>query len=162
MIVQRGDDLDDDFVPDDLVALSDDDDAGHSADGDDVNALLSAEEDVPENPEVLRVQAAATEKKRKRRVKEKERKAKVRIRNISLSFKGACKLTVPVSAENQVSRKHRRRGSLFSSGPIAISAPWLLVNEAGKNIFKDVRYRARRHSNTRCVSLKFDPQGISD
>ncbi|PSR88913.1 hypothetical protein PHLCEN_2v5062 [Hermanssonia centrifuga] len=76
MIVQRGDDLDDDFVPDDLVALSDDDDAGHSADGDDVNALLSAEEDVPENPEVLRVQAAATEKKRKRRVKEKERKAK--------------------------------------------------------------------------------------
>lgn len=41
-----GDDLDDDFVPDDLVTLSDveDEEAAHSADGEDIAALLSADE----------------------------------------------------------------------------------------------------------------------
>ncbi|KAI0685488.1 U3-containing 90S pre-ribosomal complex subunit-domain containing protein [Cytidiella melzeri] len=68
-----GDDLDDDFVPDDLVALSDPEDAG-AVSGEceeDVNALLSADEDSggPSNQKV-------EEKKRKRRTKEKERKAK--------------------------------------------------------------------------------------
>ncbi|KAJ3556636.1 hypothetical protein NM688_g1911 [Phlebia brevispora] len=71
-----GDDLDDDFVPDDLVAFSDDDEGGHSADGDDVNALLSADEDSGETAEALRAQTAAAEKKRKRKAKDKERKAK--------------------------------------------------------------------------------------
>lgn len=70
-----GDDLDDDFVPDDLVALSDPEDEGaaHSADGEDVGALLSADEDnaAPSTSQ------AALDKKRKRRAKEKERKAKV-------------------------------------------------------------------------------------
>lgn len=71
-----GDDLDDDFVPDDLVALSDpeDEEAAHPADGEDVGALLSADEDnaAPSTSQ------ADPEKKRKRRAKEKERKAKVR------------------------------------------------------------------------------------
>lgn len=71
-----GDDLDDDFVPDDLVALSDaeDEEAGHSADGEDVEALLSADEG---SPQPSTSDLAAAEKKRKRRAKEKERKAKV-------------------------------------------------------------------------------------
>ena len=72
-----GDDLDDDFVPDDLVALSDDEDAGGAlpADTDDVNALLSADDDAPAAPSAST--AAAEEKKRKRKAKDKERKAKV-------------------------------------------------------------------------------------
>lgn len=70
----RGDDLEDDFVPDDLVALSDlEDDGAHSADGEDVGALLSADEDTAGASS----SQAADEKKRKRRAKEKERKAKV-------------------------------------------------------------------------------------
>ncbi|KAI0818866.1 U3-containing 90S pre-ribosomal complex subunit-domain containing protein [Irpex lacteus] len=65
----KGDDLDDDFVPDDLVALSEPEDTV-SVD-EDVNALLSADEgDVPSSNQ------KAEEKKRKRRAKEKERKAK--------------------------------------------------------------------------------------
>lgn len=78
-LVGGGDDLDDDFVPDDLVALSEDEE-GHSADGEDVNALLSADEDTagPVDAETVQAEAAAVEKKRKRKAKEKERKAKVR------------------------------------------------------------------------------------
>lgn len=48
-----GDDLEDDFVFDDIVAFSDEE-GGHSADADDVNALLSAEEDPVEDAEALR------------------------------------------------------------------------------------------------------------
>lgn len=73
-----GDDLEDDFVFDDIVAFSDEEEGGHSADADDVNALLSAEEDPVEDAEALRAQEAAQEKKRKRKAKDKERKAKVR------------------------------------------------------------------------------------
>ena len=71
-----GDDLEDDFVPDELVAMSDEEDAAQLADGD-VNALLSADEEETEEIEAQRNDAAAA-KKRKRREKEKERKAKVR------------------------------------------------------------------------------------
>jgi protein CMS1 len=68
-----GDDLDDDFVPDDLVALSDPEDAV-SGDGDeDIHTLLSADENDGEASNTK-----TDEKKRKRRAKEKERKAKVR------------------------------------------------------------------------------------
>jgi protein CMS1 len=73
MMTQRGDDLDDDFVPDDLVALSD----GAASDpGDDVQDLLSADEEAEEVGEGDKVKSDK-EKKRKRREKEKERKAKV-------------------------------------------------------------------------------------
>lgn len=65
----RGDDLDDDFVPDDLVAMSEDDDLG-----DDVEGLLSADEG---EAGPSHASQDATDKKRKRRQKEKERKAKV-------------------------------------------------------------------------------------
>ena len=72
-----GDDLDDDFVPDDLVAMSEDEDDLNSPDGEDINALLSAEEGESSQPDAAKKEAAAA-KKRKRREKEKERKAKVR------------------------------------------------------------------------------------
>lgn len=76
---QGGDDLDDDFVPDELVALSDGEEAAHSADGDNIDRLLSADEDAePEDEaEAERAGKAIIEKKRKRREKEKERKLKV-------------------------------------------------------------------------------------
>lgn len=64
----RGDDLEDDFVPDDLVDLSEDDFA--SVEGDDVGALLSPDEDGQQSNK------KDDEKKRKRKVKDKERKAK--------------------------------------------------------------------------------------
>jgi protein CMS1 len=70
---QRGDDLDDDFVPDELVATSGEEDNGP---GDDIGGLLSADEDA-EEAEVHIKEKPATEKKRKRREKEKERKIKV-------------------------------------------------------------------------------------
>lgn len=69
----RGDDLDDDFVPDDLVALSD----GASDRGEDVQDLLSADDEVEEGGEGDLKAKVDKEKKRKRREKEKERKAKV-------------------------------------------------------------------------------------
>ena len=69
-----GDDLDDDFVPDDLVALESDEDVPET---EDINELLSADEDASAGPSQP-PSAAALEKKRKRRAKEKERKAKVR------------------------------------------------------------------------------------
>ncbi len=72
--MQHGDDLDDDFVPDDLVALSDEEEL---PDAEDVGDLLSADEDAGEAQAGPSQSAAALEKKRKRRAKEKERKLKV-------------------------------------------------------------------------------------
>ena len=66
--MQHGDDLDDDFVPDDLVALSDDDEA---PDAEDIGELLSADEDGGNAQAGQSQSAAALEKKRKRRAKEK-------------------------------------------------------------------------------------------
>ncbi|KAI0646852.1 U3-containing 90S pre-ribosomal complex subunit-domain containing protein [Trametes meyenii] len=74
--MQRGDDLEDDFVLDDLVALSDEDDLPNT---EDISGLLSADEDGGDDAQSSQPQsAAALEKKRKRRAKEKERKAKKR------------------------------------------------------------------------------------
>jgi hypothetical protein len=70
---QRGDDLDDDFVPDELVATSGEEDNGP---GDDIGGLLSADEDTEEAEAHIK-EKTTTEKKRKRREKEKERKIKV-------------------------------------------------------------------------------------
>ncbi|KAI0637193.1 U3-containing 90S pre-ribosomal complex subunit-domain containing protein [Trametes polyzona] len=76
MSMQRGDDLEDDFVPDDLVALSDEEDLPNT---EDITGLLSADEDGDNDaPPAQQLSAAALEKKRKRRAKEKERKAKKR------------------------------------------------------------------------------------
>ncbi|EGN95999.1 hypothetical protein SERLA73DRAFT_185479 [Serpula lacrymans var. lacrymans S7.3] len=80
MMQQHGDDLDDDFVPDDLVALSgEEDEIGNSqlGAGDDIQGLLSAEEDAEDDTSDQRHKAVIV-KKRKRREKEKERKAKKR------------------------------------------------------------------------------------
>jgi protein CMS1 len=75
MAQHRGDDLDDDFMPDETVALSDDD--GFVGDHDNIGVLLSADEgetvqvDTPnEQPNPL------LEKRRRRREKAKERRAK--------------------------------------------------------------------------------------
>ncbi|KAI6150838.1 U3-containing 90S pre-ribosomal complex subunit-domain containing protein [Pisolithus tinctorius] len=69
----RGDDLEDDYVPDDLVASSGEEEdalASHVPASDDIGGLLSADEDAE--------QESAALAKRKRREKEKERKAKKR------------------------------------------------------------------------------------
>ena len=60
---QGGDDLDDDFIPDDLVALSDEEEVGPD---DDVAGLLSADEGEGNSGQPSTAQTAATEKKRKR------------------------------------------------------------------------------------------------
>ncbi|KZP20830.1 hypothetical protein FIBSPDRAFT_954261 [Athelia psychrophila] len=73
-IRQNGDDLEDDFVLDDLVALSEDEN--------DIQELLSVDEDAVEDPVADAEKKAKAEgdqaKKRKQRGKEKERKAKKR------------------------------------------------------------------------------------
>lgn len=81
MVYHRGDDLEDDFMPDETVALSEDEGFGSFVgDQDDVGTLLSADEE--EKAEVKspseRTKAPSEEKKRKRREKEKERKEKKR------------------------------------------------------------------------------------
>ncbi|KAI9064212.1 hypothetical protein FKP32DRAFT_609975 [Trametes sanguinea] len=80
--MQHGDDLEDDFVPDDLVALSDEEEDLPNTE--DISGLLSADEDgdTPAQPNAAQ-SAAALEKKRKRRAKEKERKAKVYKRKLA-------------------------------------------------------------------------------
>jgi len=80
MAHHRGDDLDDDFMPDEIVALSEDEGFGSLVgDQDDVGNLLSADEEEGdiERPHTERTNALLEEKKRRRREKEKERKAKV-------------------------------------------------------------------------------------
>lgn len=74
MMRPGGDDLDDDFVPDELVALSDGDEPV-----DDAQGSLSVDEEVVDDPESEGKNKSDREKKRKRREKEKERKAKVRL-----------------------------------------------------------------------------------
>jgi len=74
---QRGDDLDDDFVPDELVATSGEEDEVGNRPDDDVDGLLSADEEA--EGARLDKEKSTMEKKRRRREKEKERKAKVRI-----------------------------------------------------------------------------------
>jgi len=82
-IKQGGDDLDDDFVLDELVALSDNEGPG-DARLDDEDVFVNADDDVQDGDEneesgETAVNAnSALAKKRKRREKEKERKAKVR------------------------------------------------------------------------------------
>jgi len=81
MMRQGGDDLDDDFVPDELVALSDGEEpvGGSASDpADDVHGSLSVEEEASDDGEAERKNEGKKEKKRKRREKEKERKAKKR------------------------------------------------------------------------------------
>ncbi|KAH7916018.1 U3-containing 90S pre-ribosomal complex subunit-domain containing protein [Hygrophoropsis aurantiaca] len=77
---QRGDDLDDDFVPDELVASSgEEEEAGNSnaPPKDGIEALLSADEDA-DSEEAERKGREAAQKKRKKREKGKERNAKKR------------------------------------------------------------------------------------
>ncbi|KAG2077808.1 hypothetical protein BDR04DRAFT_1041922 [Suillus decipiens] len=94
---QRGDDLDDDFVPDELVATSGEEDNGP---GDDIGGLLSADEDA-EEAEVHIKEKPTTEKKRKRREKEKERKIKKR----KMAETETVEVTEPLSVAAQPAHK---------------------------------------------------------
>lgn len=94
---QRGDDLDDDFVPDELVATSGEEDNGP---GDDIGGLLSADEDA-EEAEVHIKEKTTTEKKRKRREKEKERKIKKR----KMAETETVEVTEPLSVAAQPAHK---------------------------------------------------------
>ncbi|KAH7889769.1 U3-containing 90S pre-ribosomal complex subunit-domain containing protein [Phlebopus sp. FC_14] len=74
---QHGDDLEDDFVPDELVASSGEEELGARTEaGDDIEGLLSADEELDQ--EDADRQGKETSAKRKRREKEKERKTKKR------------------------------------------------------------------------------------
>jgi protein CMS1 len=80
MAHHRGDDLDDDFMPDEIVALSEDEGfVSLVGDQDNIGNLLSADEEEGglERPHTEQTMALLEEKKRRRREKEKERKAKV-------------------------------------------------------------------------------------
>jgi protein CMS1 len=68
--MKRGDDLDDDFVLDDIVALSDDEDA--SSDAHDPMSTQSEEREEPESS-TAQIPSENNEKKRKRREKEREK-----------------------------------------------------------------------------------------
>ncbi|KAH9967882.1 U3-containing 90S pre-ribosomal complex subunit-domain containing protein [Russula dissimulans] len=81
MAHHRGDDLDDDFMPDEIVALSEDEGfVSLVGDQDNIGNLLSADEEEGglERPHTEQTMALLEEKKRRRREKEKERKAKKR------------------------------------------------------------------------------------
>ena len=76
-MAHRGDDFEDDFVPDDLVALSDDGgDAIYESQSSDEAAVNVASASTSTLPSIT-PEAAKAAKKRKRRQKEKETKAKV-------------------------------------------------------------------------------------
>jgi hypothetical protein len=93
--MHAGDALEDDFVLDDLVALSGEEElAGGSPDEDE--GSLSAEGEGVEPAASALDDASASAKKRKRREKEKEKKAKVSCCE-SLSPAGVCRLTARVS-----------------------------------------------------------------
>jgi hypothetical protein len=73
---QGGDDLEDDFVPDDLVAFGDDE--GYFAVADSPSHLLSEEEESGEQAAELTKKQNSVEQKRKRK-KEKEKEKKVKV-----------------------------------------------------------------------------------
>lgn len=101
MRVQRGDDLEDDFVPDELVALSGEEDAAFDARqgaGDGIDGLLSADEEAEQDEPAPKGKAASA--KRKRREKEKERQAKV-----TCIVPGVSTLTDNASHRNENSQK---------------------------------------------------------
>ena len=78
MATHRGDDLEDDFVLDDIVAYSDDEADSVLGDGDDVGHLLSADEgEAPAGATSKDKEERRLEKKRKRKEKLKEKKVKV-------------------------------------------------------------------------------------
>lgn len=70
-----GDDLEDDFVADELVELSEEEGSLHELDDDSGDY---AEDPTPAAPVASTSDSAAVAKKRKRREKEKEKKLKVR------------------------------------------------------------------------------------
>jgi protein CMS1 len=96
--MQKGDDLEDDFVIDDFVALSGEEDAGLEggffSDPEEANNDMSGDEDDATGDAQTPVDQSSAEavalKKRKRREKEKEKKAKVCLVQFSLAREAHC------------------------------------------------------------------------
>jgi len=111
---QGGDDLDDDFVPDELVALSDGDEPA-----DDVQGSLSVDEEAVDDVEgeLESNNKPVKEKKRKRREKEKERKAKKRKLAESLDTVEPASITAqsPAALQSYLSAKQARTFSTMSA-----------------------------------------------
>jgi hypothetical protein len=79
MTHHRGDDLEDDFMPDETVAFSEDEGFGSPiavGDQDDIGKLFSADEGDEGNDAYMERTKPLSEKKRRQKEKEKERKAK--------------------------------------------------------------------------------------
>ncbi len=76
MALHRGDDLDDDFMPDETIALSEDEGvASLVGDQGDIGKLLSADEDEDED-ETVQVDLPKEPEKKRSKEKEKKREAK--------------------------------------------------------------------------------------
>ena len=102
---QRGDDLDDDFIPDELVASSGEEDTPfESRQG--IDGFLSADDDADQDEPATKVAPP----KRKRREKEKERQAKV-----TLIVQIPTTLTDSVSRRDGNSQKPSRSSNLSRS-----------------------------------------------
>jgi hypothetical protein len=149
MSLQRGDDLDDDFLPDEIFASSDveassDDQVGGA--GNDIERLLSADEaetPVAKQPDDDRV----NEKKRKRGEKRKEKKAKVRPQ---LLVPCARSPAVP-AAKTGTDRRGRR--ARIPCGTVASSASRIPRFRAGGSVPKTIRFGTPGQSNIWCVPV---------
>jgi len=142
---QRGDDLDDDFVPDELVATSGEEDAVDRP-GDDIGGLLSADEDA-EEMEVHLKERSVTEKKRKRREKEKERRIKVCVTR-SLG-RGPFTTSIILFAEEEIGRNSGGYRASFSGSATCSQSSRLHVVYASQSLPCNVRDRTRRRLDTR-------------
>ena len=156
MAHHRGDDLEDDFMPDETVAFSEDEGSvSLVGDQDDIGKLLSAdeEEEGAESP-MEQTKGLLDEKKRRRREKEKERKAKacpfqLTAGLISLMFLTRDALLQPTEEKTQ--RNYGIRGSLFCSVAVARHDIRIFVHHAGKIIFENVRVGASGQTYSRYV-----------
>ena len=123
-----GDDLDDDFVPDELVALSDPEESEATSD-DDGAAFLSPDED-GQQAEETRVQ----EKKRKRKEKEKERKAKASgLPSSPLALERSWLTTCCLTTETQVGRRPGSHSAPHCRCPASSNVGRLSILNASKD-----------------------------
>lgn len=104
MASHRGDDLEDDFVLDEIVAYSDDGHDSGLGDDEDVGKLLSADEGEAAVPDSKEKEEKQLEKKRKRKEKLKEKKVKVRCTYVRLCD---CPTVVPSEGSLTTIRPYR-------------------------------------------------------
>ena len=114
MAHHRGDDLEDDFMPDETVAFSEDEGSvSLVGDQDDIGKLLSADEEEEgiESP-MEQTKLLLDQKKRRRREKEKERKAK------------ACPFQLRSHVPTRDPLRSNRRENLTKPRNQGVSLPW--------------------------------------